>query len=77
MKVQVFGAGCKKCNLIYSTIKSFVEKNGLDVEVEYIDDLDELLKAGILMPPAVFVDGVKKSEGRVPTEAQIKEWLLG
>ena len=76
MKVQVLGAGCKKCNLLYQNLKSFIEKNNIDAEIEYIDDLDKLLEAKVLMPPAVFIDGVKKSEGKTPTEAQFKEWFL-
>ena len=75
MKVQVLGAGCRKCNLLYQNLKTFIEKNNLDVEIEYIDDLDKLLEAKVLMPTAVFIDEVKKSEGRIPTEAQFKEWF--
>ncbi|NLJ50261.1 MAG: thioredoxin family protein, partial [Candidatus Atribacteria bacterium] len=66
MKVQVLGAGCKKCNLLYQNLKSFIEKNNIDAEIEYIDDLDKLLEAKILIPPAVIIDGVKKSEGKIP-----------
>ena len=42
MKVQVLGAGCKKCNLLYQNLKSFIEKNNIDAEIEYSDDLDKL-----------------------------------
>jgi len=75
MKVQVLGTGCKKCTLLYQNLKTFVEKNNLQAEVEYSHDPDKLLEAGVIMPPAVFIDGVKKSEGKVPTEAQFKEWF--
>ncbi|MBP9015944.1 MAG: thioredoxin family protein [Candidatus Atribacteria bacterium] len=75
MKVQVLGAGCKKCNLLYQSLQSFVEKHNLNAEVEYTDDLDKLMEAGVIMPPAVLIDGVKKSEGKIPTEAQFKEWF--
>jgi small redox-active disulfide protein 2 len=75
MKVQVLGAGCKKCNLLYQNLKSFIEKNNLEAEIEYIDYLEKLLEAKVLMPPAVFIDGVKKSEGKTPSEAQFKEWF--
>ncbi|MEI6156922.1 MAG: thioredoxin family protein [Atribacterota bacterium] len=75
MKVQVFGVGCKKCNQLYEMLKKYMEKNHIDAELEHIEDLDKLLEAGIMMSPAVFIDGVKKSEGRIPTETQIKEWF--
>ncbi|MBP9015652.1 MAG: thioredoxin family protein, partial [Candidatus Atribacteria bacterium] len=42
VKVQVLGAGCKKCNLLYQNLKSFIEKNNIDAEIEYSDDLDKL-----------------------------------
>ncbi|HCU23227.1 MAG TPA: thioredoxin family protein [Candidatus Atribacteria bacterium] len=61
MKVQVLGAGCKKCNLLYQNLKSFIEKNNIDDEIEYSDDLDKLLEAKVFMPPVVFIDGVKKA----------------
>lgn len=75
MKVQVLGTGCKKCHLLYQDLQSFIEKNQIEAEIEYDDDPNKFLEARVFMSPAVFIDGAKKSEGKIPTESQFKEWF--
>lgn len=75
MKVEILGAGCPKCRKSEELIAEAVQKLGIQAEIVQVTDLDEIIDRGVMMTPAVFVDGEKKIEGKIPTEAQIREWL--
>lgn len=75
MKIEVLGAGCARCKKVEEQIRKTVAKLGAPAEVVHIDDFQEIARRGVMMIPAVFVDGVKKSEGQIPNEAQIISWL--
>lgn len=76
-KVQVLGPGCSKCIALENKVRKLVEENKLPVDVEKITDIAEMMKYGIMMTPALVVDGVVKSVGYIPKEEQILEWLTG
>lgn len=75
MKIEILGVGCPRCRKIEEMIAETIRKLGLEAEIVHVTGIDEILDRGVMMPPAVFVDGEKKIEGRIPTEAQIKQWL--
>lgn len=75
MKIEVMGPGCVKCRRAEENISAVVRKLGLDAEVVHVTDLDEIVSRGVMMTPAVFIDGKKVLEGRVPTERQIRRWF--
>jgi small redox-active disulfide protein 2 len=76
MRIQVFGPGCARCKELAENTRKAVEELGLDVEVEKVEDLREMAKAGILSTPALAVDGKLRLSGRAATAAEIKA-LLG
>lgn len=75
MKIEIMGTGCPKCRKVESMIEEVIRKTGASAEVVHVTDLNEIVGRGVMMTPAVFVDGVKKAEGRIPGEADIKKWL--
>ena len=77
MKVQVLGPGCPKCNKTAENVKAAVQDLGLDAEVEKVDKIAEIMKFGIMITPAVAVDGDVKISGRVPSVEEIKTLLAG
>ncbi|MHA1906883.1 MAG: thioredoxin family protein [Candidatus Thorarchaeota archaeon] len=76
MKIEVFGTGCAKCNTTKTIIKEVLEQHNYDAEILEVKEIDEIIARGVLMTPAVAVDGDVKISGRVPTEQEIKQ-LLG
>jgi hypothetical protein len=50
---------------------------GVEADVEKVTDVQALAKAGVLFTPAVAVNGVVKSAGRIPREEEIKSWISG
>jgi small redox-active disulfide protein 2 len=77
MKVQILGPGCSKCKTLEQRVRQLVEKHQLPVEVEKVTDIQEMIKYGIMMTPGLIIDGVVKSVGSIPKDAQLLEWMKG
>ena len=75
MKIEVLGSGCAKCKKTTELIKKEIEKAGVDAEVIKVEDIDEIVSRGIMMTPAVIVDGETKSSGKIPSAKEIKSWF--
>ena len=71
MEIKVYGPGCAKCVMV----DKVVSQKSPDISVEKISDIREMMKAGILSTPAVVIDGVLKSSGRVPSKEEIESWI--
>lgn len=77
MKVQIYGTGCAKCNMLEKAARQAVKDMGVDAEVVKVSDINEIADAGILATPGLAVDGEVKSMGRVPSQDEIKKWIKG
>jgi small redox-active disulfide protein 2 len=75
MKVEVLGRGCPRCHKLADSLREVASQLGLEVDIVHVTDLNEIVDRGVMLTPAVFLDGDKKCEGRVPTEAEIRSWL--
>jgi len=74
-KVEILGPGCPKCKLVEKRVKETTEELRIDAEVKKITDMGEIVERGVMVTPAVIVDGNVKSEGRIPTKEEIEKWL--
>jgi len=77
MKIEVLGKGCPKCRATENAISKVVKEEGIEAEVIKITDMDEIISRGVMMTPAVFVDGKLVSSGKVPSREDIRKWLNG
>jgi len=77
MEVKVFGPGCAKCTETENLVKEVAAAKGGNITVQKVTDLKEMMAAGVMSTPAVAVDGVLKSTGRVPSREEIAGWLDG
>lgn len=75
VKVEILGTGCPKCRRTEEMIAETIKKLGIEADIVHVTDIDEIIERGVMMTPAVFVDGEKKIEGKIPTESQIREWF--
>lgn len=71
-KLQVLGTGCPKCKKLYELVMQVVKDTGAQAEVFKVDDINEILAFGVMMTPALAVDGVVKIAGRVPRIDEIR-----
>jgi small redox-active disulfide protein 2 len=75
MKVEIMGPGCPRCETTEKNARQAVANLGLEAEVEHIYDVKEYAKRGVVLTPAVVVDGAVKVSGRVPTVDELEALL--
>jgi len=73
VKIEVLGPGCAKCEKLLENVQAAVRDLGIDAEVTKVTDIAEIMKHGVLLTPALVVDGEVKSAGKVPGVDGIKE----
>ena len=74
-KIQVLGTGCPKCTKLAENAEAAVRELGLDFEIEKVTDINEIMNFGVMMTPALALDGEVKVSGKVPSVEEIKEML--
>jgi small redox-active disulfide protein 2 len=75
MKVQILGTGCPKCKLLEEHARQAVAASGLTAEIVKVTSIDDIMEMGVMMTPALAIDGTIKSSGRVLSVDQIAEIL--
>lgn len=75
MKIKVYGPGCKNCVNLADNVKKALEETGVDAEVVKVEDMKEIVEAGIMSTPAIGIDDEVKIKGRVATVEEIKELI--
>lgn len=75
MQVQILGTGCAKCKKLFAAAEQAVQDTGVSAELVKIEDVQEIVKLGVMLTPALAVDGQVKSVGKVLTPAEIAALL--
>jgi len=75
VKIEVFGTGCAKCKSLLKNVEKAVEESGLSVEVVKVDSIQEIMDRGVMMTPALYIDGKSVMVGRTATVEEIKRLL--
>jgi small redox-active disulfide protein 2 len=74
-RVQVLGTGCAKCAKLKEHADTAVRELGIDASVEKVEDIVEITTFGVMMTPALAIDGEVKVVGKVPSVDEIKGYL--
>ena len=77
MKIQILGTGCPKCRQLAANAEQAARELGLDYELVKVTDISEIIQFGVMMTPALAVDGAVKLVGKVPEPDVIKGILRG
>lgn len=75
MKIQVIGPGCHKCKTLAQLTEQAVAELGLTAEITKVTDLKQIMALGVMLTPALAVDGTIKVSGRLPSLAEVKVML--
>jgi small redox-active disulfide protein 2 len=75
MQIKVLGTGCAKCKLLYGEAEKAIAASGVAVELTKVERIDEIMKFGVMVTPAIVVDGEVKASGRIPKTAEIVNWI--
>jgi small redox-active disulfide protein 2 len=76
MMIEILGPGCFKCQKLEEVTKQAVDELGIDAFINHITDYNSITNRGVMITPALVVDGVVKVSGKVPTLEEVKA-LLG
>lgn len=74
-QIQILGTGCPKCKKLAENAEAAAKAAGVDYTLEKVTDINEILKFGVMMTPALAVDGTVKVTGKVPTADEIGKML--
>ena len=77
MTLQILGGGCAKCHQLEKEARAALVDLGLDVAVEKITDFAKIAEMGVMATPALAIDNVVKSAGKVLTKEQVKQLVQG
>jgi len=74
-EIEVVGTGCAKCKRLLANAEQAVRDLKITADVIKIDDIDEIVNRGIMLTPALFINGKVRAEGRIPDVNEIKTML--
>jgi small redox-active disulfide protein 2 len=75
MKIEILGMGCANCNKLYQHAIEAVKLSGKEVHVTKVEDIKKIMSYGVLSTPALVIDGVVKTAGKLPKVEEIREWI--
>ncbi len=75
MDIKVLGPGCAKCKQAEKIVREAVQEAGSAANVEKVTDIMEIAGYGVMMTPAVVVDGDVKVVGKIPSKNDVMKWI--
>jgi small redox-active disulfide protein 2 len=75
MKIEILGMGCPKCKKTTQNAQQAVEELGIDAEIIKVEELDKITEYGVMMTPALVIDGEVKLAGKIPSKQEIMSWI--
>ena len=73
MKIEILGTGCPKCKQLEENAREAVAEAGISAEIVKVTKISDIMKYGVMMTPALVIDGDVKSAGKVLSKEEIKE----
>ena len=74
-KIQILGSGCSKCKAMTQNAETAAKEMGIEYQIEKVTDIKEIMKFGVMMTPALVIDGQVKTAGKLLNIQEIKEML--
>jgi len=74
-RLQVLGTGCPKCKQLTENAEAAARDLGIEYRIEKVTNVEDIMKFGVMMTPALAVDGEVKVVGKVPSPEEIKPML--
>jgi small redox-active disulfide protein 2 len=73
--IKILGTGCAKCVKLAENVKAAAEAAGIEHTLEKVAQVAEIMKYGVMMTPALVVDGEVKTVGKVPSVDELRKLL--
>ncbi|RJO65708.1 MAG: thioredoxin family protein [Candidatus Omnitrophota bacterium] len=75
MKIEILGVGCPKCKQLTANAEAAVKELNIQAEIGKVTDIDKITEYGVMMTPALAVDGTVVSAGKVLSKDEIKKLI--
>jgi len=75
MKIEILGTGCPKCKKTTENAEKAVKMLNVDAEIVKVDKIKDIMNYGVMMTPALAIDGDVKVSGKLPSPEQIAGWI--
>ncbi len=73
--IKVLGPGCPKCKKLYEMIEQALTESGIEGELSKVDNVADIMSFGVMMTPALVIDGEVKCVGKIPDLSEVRGWL--
>ena len=74
-KIEILGIGCAKCNKLEELARKASDELGIEYEVQKVKDIDQIMDYGVMITPALVIDGQVKVAGKVPSYEEVKKMV--
>ncbi len=75
IRIQVVGPGCVNCQRLAALCQEVVSETGVAAEIEKVTEFERFTELGIMLTPALIIDGVVKSAGKIPVKSTLAHWI--
>ncbi|MFH0791368.1 MAG: thioredoxin family protein [Candidatus Omnitrophota bacterium] len=75
MKIEILGVGCPKCKQLTVNVEAAVKELDIQAEIVKVTDIDKITEYGVMMTPALVINGTVVSSGKVLSKDEIKNIL--
>ena len=76
MKIEILGTGCPKCKKLLELAEKAVRDTGVAADISKVDKIKDIMNYGVMVTPALVIDGEVKVSGKIPGEEDIKKWIM-
>jgi len=77
MKIEILGMGCPKCKQLTANVEAAVKEMNVNAEICKVADIDKITEHGVMMTPALAIDGKIVSAGRLLNKEEVKKIITG
>ena len=75
MRIEILGPGCAKCRRLHQMVNRSIKKSNIRADVVKVEDIGEISEKGVMLTPALIVDGELMFEGKLPPGDKIDTLL--
>jgi len=75
MKIEILGTGCPKCKKLNELVEEAINDLGVSAEIIKVTDINKMIDYGVMVTPALVIDGEIKVAGKVPNKQEVTQWI--
>jgi len=75
MEIRVLGPGCPRCHEVEKRTRDVLAELDIPADLQLITDINKIVEYKIFSTPGVVINGVIKSQGKIPSKTEIKKWI--